>query len=223
MERTSTHNDFGLVVFGHELTAVGGRDASDHVTGNVLTLRQGKWIEEHPPLTQPRSSPTVVSTNNHLLAIGGRTGDSGCSSVELLHRGDQAWTSLTFLPTITALPSAILIGEYIYIMADREHSFFSSLTDVLANKNPLPSFTWQPLPPFPTASIFTPSSCSLGGQLVIVDSDGIIYQLLHGKWEKCGSLSSVYRDNCLLASPSPHTMVAVGAWYCGTVEMIGSL
>ena len=45
---------FGLVVFGNELTAVGGEDASGHDTDKVLTLRQGRWIEELPPLTQPR-------------------------------------------------------------------------------------------------------------------------------------------------------------------------
>ena len=209
--------NFGLAVFGSKLTAIGGKDASGHVTGKVLTLQQGKWIEELPPLLQPRSLPAVVSTDSHLLAIGGFTttsGGGGCNSVELLHRGDQAWTSLTSLPTPTDFPSATLIGEHIYIMTDREHGFLSSLADVLANKKPLPLLTWQPLPPFPrTVRSYTPSSCSLGGQLVIVDSDGTIYQSLHGKWEKCGHLSGECRGLCLLASPSPHTMVAVGGGY----------
>ena len=210
--------DFGLVVFGNKLTAVGGRDESGRVTGNVLTLRQGEWIEELPPLTQPRSSPAVVSTDSHILAIGGHT---GYNSVELLHRGDQAWTSLTSLPTTTTRPSAILIGEHIYIMANGKHSFFSSLTDILAN---LPALKWQSLPSLPPTVKYdpvTPSSCSLGGQLVIVDSDGTIYQLLHGKWEKCGHLSGTgrYRSFSILASPSTHTVVAVGGGRCDIVDV----
>ena len=203
--------DVRLVLFGNELTAIGGRDASGHVTGRVLTLRQGKWIEELPSLIQPRTNPAVVSTDSHLLSIGGFTGDDWCSSVELLHKGDQAWTSLAPLPTTTYFLSATLIGEHIYIMADSKHSFVCSLTDILANKNPLPPLIWRLLPPFPPTVKSTPSSCSLGGQLVIVASDGAIYHLLHGKWKKCGHLSGVYRDRCLLASPSPNTMVAVGA------------
>ena len=211
------HKNFGLAVFGNELTTVGGEDTSGHVTGNVLTFRQGMWIKELPPLTWPRSDPAVVSTDCHLLSIGGHTGGDGwCSSVELLHKEDRAWTSLTSLPTTTFYPSVTLIRKYIYIMAEWEQSFFSSISDILANKKPLPPLTWHPLPSFPpTVSpyIFTPSSCSLGGQLVIVVSDDTVYQLLHGKWEKCGHLSGVDRHRCILASPSPHTMVAVGASY----------
>ena len=203
--------NFALVVFGNELTAVGGEDASGCVTGKVLTLRQGKWIEELPPLIQLRSDSAVVSTDSHLFAIGGYTGNDWCSSVELLHRGDQAWTSLTSLPTTTTHPSATVIGENIYIMANWKNSFFSSLADILANKKSFPLLTWQPLPLF--KFINTPSSCSLEGQLVIVVSDGTIYQLLHGKWKECGHLSGEYRHFCLLASPSPRTMVAVGGGY----------
>ena len=140
--------------------------------------------------------------------------------MELLHRGDRAWTSLTSLPTTTARLSATLIGEHIYIMANKEHSFFISLADVLANKKSLPRLKYQPLPPFPpTVSIFAPSSCSLGGQLVIVATDGTIYQLLHGKWEECGHLSGGNRRLCLLASTS-NTMVAVGRYGYGDIDIV---
>ena len=207
-----SQRDFGLVFFGKELTAVGGRDASGRVTGKVFTLRQGKWIEQLPPLTQPCSNPAVVSTDCHLLAIGGHTGNSWCSSVQLLHRGDRTWTSLTSLPTTTVRPSATLIGEHVYIMADKKHSFFNSLANVLANRKPLPHLTWQHLPPFPpTVKYSAPSSCSLGGQLVIVADVGTIYQLLHGKWEECGHLSGELRSLCLLTSTDTNTMVAMGS------------
>ena len=205
--------NFGLVVFGNKLTAVGGENSGD-VTDKVLTLQQGKWIEELPPLAQACSDPAIVSTDSHLLTIGGYAENRWSSSVDLLCKGDRNWTSLSYLPTRTARPSATLIGKNIYIMANLEHSFFSSLADVLANKKPLPRLTWHSLLPFPPIAspcAFIPSSCSLGGQLVIVTSDGAIYQLLRGKWEKCGNLSGTDRHLCLLASPSSSTMVAVGA------------
>ena len=205
------HKDFGLVILGKELVAIGGV-SDDGVTGRVLTLRKKKWIQELPPLIQPRYDAAVVSTDSHLLTIGGKTSDSSrLSSVELLRRGDPAWTSLTSLPTATGEPSATLIGQSLYIFADNKNVYFSSLDGVLASKKPLTPLLWQRLPPFPPVRYpYTPSSCSLAGQLVIVDGDGAIYYLLQSSWKSCGQLSGGFRRYCLLATPSPDTMVAVG-------------
>ena len=204
-------SNFRLGVFGKELVAIGGR-CGDSVTGRVLTLRKQKWIQELPPLAQPRSDAAVVSADSHLLTIGGRTSDCRLSSVELLCRGDPAWTFLTSLPTNTDEPSATLIGELLYVIADNNNAYFCSLADILANKKPHPPIPWQLLPPFPSVIYsFTPSSCSLAGQLVIVDENGTIYYLIQSSWEKCGQLSGGYRGYCLLSTPSPDTMVAVGA------------
>ena len=212
---TCPQADFGLAEFNGEILAIGGR-SGDRVTGKVLTLREEDWREELPPLTQPRRFPAVVSTHNYLFAIGGYTsrGDT-CSSVELFHTGDAAWTSLTSLPT-PADPAVALIGDILYVMANKEHGYLCSLADILDNKKPRPPLTWKPLPPFPpvvSGYVFTPSSCSLGGQLVIVGGDGTIFQLLHGEWSECGHLTGGYRGYCLLSSPSPATMVAVGDWF----------
>ena len=148
------------------------------------------------------------------MSIGGFTSPNDkdpCSTVELFHTGDAAWTSLTSLPTPALYPSATLIGELIYVMADEEHGYICQLTDLLANKKPLPPLAWKSLPPLPrTMSI--PSSCILGGQLVVVGRDRTIWQLIDSSWSACGTLSGSYREFCLLTSPTPHTMVAVGAY-----------
>ena len=132
--------------------------------------------------------------------------------MELFHTGDLAWTSLTSLPTPAGDPSATLTGKLIYVMADWEHGYLCTIDDIVANKKPLPPLIWQFLPAFPPTLRFTPSSCSLGGQLVIVGWDRTIWQLLNnGSWSACGTVSGLYRALCLLTSPSPHTMVAMGA------------
>ena len=211
-----SQKDFALAVFNGEVLAIGGLSDDDHATNKVLTLQEENWREELPPLTQPRIDAAVVSTENFIISIGGFISSYGspCDSVELFHAGDPAWTSLASLPIAADLPSATLIGELIYIMADREHGYFCTLNNKMKS---LPPLTWQPLPPFPpkVTTTFTPSSCSLGGQLVIVASDGTIYQLLQGKWEECGHLSGEYRRHCLLVSPSTYTMVAMGAYSSG--------
>ena len=212
-------SDFGLVLFNGEVLAIGGRFDDGRVTGKVLTLREENWREELPPLTQPRTDPAVVSRDNFLMSIGGCTSPDDkdpCGSVELFHTGDPAWTSLTSLPTPAKYPSATLIGELIYVMADWEHGYICQLTDLLANKKPLPPLMWISLPLPRTVSPYPPSSCSLGGQLVIVGRDRKIWQLIDSSWSACGTLSGRYRHLCLLTSPTPHTMVAVGADYRGS-------
>ena len=204
--------DFGLIVFNNKVLAIGGQSDDGRVTGKILTLREEHWREELPPLTQPHHDLAVVSRDNFLVSIGGCTSsgyEDPCSSVELFHTGDPAWTSLTSLPTPAKYPSATLIGELIYVMADKEHGYNCQLTDLMANKKP-----WQPLPPFPHTVRHTPSSCSLGGQLVIVDSDETIWQLIYSRnssWSVCGTVSGVHRRLCVLASPTPHRMVTVGS------------
>ena len=204
----------GLVVFNRKILAIGGQFDDGRVTGKVFSLRKEYWRKELPPLTQPCHNPAIVCGDNFLVSIGGYTSSgygNPCSSVELFHTGDSAWTFLTSLPTPAEDPSATLIGEFLYVMANGKHGYICQLTDLLANKKPLPPLTWQPLPPFPPTVSDTPSSCSLGGQLVIVGGDRTIWQLIGSSWSACGTVSGRYRGLCLLASPSQHTMVAVGA------------
>ena len=194
--------NIGIATFQNEVIAVGGQ-SDDGFTGKVLTLQEDSWKEILPPLTQPRSDAAVVSTNDCLLSIGGWNGNS-CSSVEVLHTGDQAWTSLTSLPTPSGRPSATLTGELICVMADKEHGYFCSLTDLLAHR------TWQSLPCLPSKVNITPTLCCLEGQLVTVDAEGTVFQQLGGQWMECGQVSTTYRPHCLLVAPSPDTMVLVG-------------
>ena len=131
--------------------------------------------------------------------------------MELLHRGDLVWTSLTSLPTVTHSPSATLIGQCIYVMADREYGYVCSLTHVLTSKTQAHLLSWEFLPPFNGMSYKnTPSICSLQEQLIVVDETGRILQFLKGKWAVRGRLSGNDRTYCLIATPSPNKMLAVG-------------
>ena len=207
----------GLTLFFFRtLVAVGGL-LGDKVTGKVLTLRiqSGEWREELPPLAHPRYSPAVVSMERYLVVIGGNSvSGNGCCSVELLHSGDPTWTSLASLSMPTFYPSATLIEKHLFVIANKDSGYFCSLTDLPTNKELLPRLTWQSLPRFPsTVRHFTPSSCSLGGQLIIVDDSGRMFQLQGMNWKACGTLSGGKRALCLLASLSPNSMAAIGSTF----------
>ena len=179
----------------------------------MLTLRRGKWIEELPPLMYHRSNPAVVSVGNDcLLCIGGKLSANHTSSVELLY-GD-VWVPLTALPVPTYYPSATLMGENLYVMADYTHGYFCSIahlqTDNTANSSLTP-LQWIALPPPPVGS--TPAITSLRNRLTIIDSSAIfVLAEGGGEWVKCGRLSGSERSLSLVASVSASTMVVVGGF-----------
>ena len=57
------YSDCGLVIIDSALTAVGGHDGSRY-TNKLVPLRQGRWVEEYPPMNTVRSHPAVVNTSD---------------------------------------------------------------------------------------------------------------------------------------------------------------
>ena len=73
--------DSALVIVDSELTTVGGESGSD----KLFTLRQGKWVEEYPPMKTPRSDHAAVSTpdGDYIIVIGGSSGFGLTAKIEL--------------------------------------------------------------------------------------------------------------------------------------------
>ena len=214
------YQDSGLVIIDKELTAhaVGGYD--QFRTNKLLTLRQGKWIEEYPPMKSARSSPAVVCTSDgeYLIVIGGYVGGGRWTSVvELFQVKSRSWHKLTDLPIHLEFPSATICGFLVHVIGDDDKGYTFSLQVPPSSDKLIPlqiPTIIQPLPPLPVTHSTAATLC---GQLVLIGGEGSlsevnsIYQLVDGQWGEIGSMANG-RSYCLVASPSPDVIIIVGGW-----------
>ena len=224
------HYDSALVIIDNELTAVGG-SSGEYRTKKLVTLRQGRWVEEYPPLGRGRSRAACVGISNayhmNVIVIGGygggyREGGYGeggwTTAVELLNTHSRRWSTLTSLPKPLPRPSAVVCGDLLYVIGENcVYSYLlSALPDSATSDKSLQSPIWKPLPDLP---LHDSTPAILAGQLVCVGGrrgggyvspqDDSIHQLVDGQWERIGTRSSS-REECLVVTPSPDRMLVVG-------------
>ena len=215
------HSSSALVIIDNELTAVGGYRGGNS-TNKLFTLRQGRWVEEYPPMSIARSRAACVGISNdhhmYIMVIGGQDVFCWTTPVELLNTHSRRWSTLTSLPMPLPFPSAVVCGDLVYVFG--ENYAYSYLLSALPDSTkPDKSFQppiWTPLPHLP---LYDSTPAILAGQLVRVGGrqgegwmsprDDSIHQLVDGQWVKIGSLSSA-RDHCLVVTPSPDKMLVVG-------------
>ena len=214
--RPCPYRNSGLVVIDNELTTVGG--LCRFVTKKLLTLQKRKWVEEYPPMITARSSPAVVCTSNeqYLVVIGG-LGRRGCwtTAVEVLQVKTRLWNRLNDLPQPLCYPSAIICGNHLHAIGDCTDGYSCSLEAILSRASRPPVerlISWKSLPPIP---VEVATAATLSGQLVIIGGVqngsliSSIFQLLDKQWVKIGCMARS-RSWCLVASPSPDKIIAVG-------------
>ena len=214
----------GLAMVAGELTAMGGYDGP-HFTNKLVTLRQGKWVEEYPPMVTVRSSPAVVSTSDgaNVIVIGGGQGTyNGCfqwtTSVELFRVESRSWGKLTDVPQPLHRPSATITGHQLSVIGTGTNGYSCSIQSLPSSHQPIASQTspqtlhWKFLPPLPVRESTVATLC---GQFIVVGGwrgqspVNSIHQLMDGKWVVIGSMASG-RWYCLVASPSPGRIVIAG-------------
>ena len=215
------HSNSALVIIDNELTAVGGSSGRNS-TNKLVTLRQGRWVEEYPPISTALSSVACVGTSNvhhiNVIVIGGYGEGGWTTAVQLLNTHNRRWSTLTSLPKPLTLPSAVVCGDLLYVIGGNcVYSYLlSAIPDNTIPDKSLQSPIWKPLPDLPLNDS-TPAI--LAGQLVCVGGrrggglrsprDDSIQQLVDGQWVNIGSLSST-RDRCLVFTPSPDSILVVG-------------
>ena len=219
------HDDSTLVIIDNELTAVGGYSGSNP-TNKLFTLRQGRWVEEYPPMSIARRTAACVGISNdhhmYIMVIGGDGVGGRTTAVELLNTHSRRWSTLTSLPEPLPSPSAVVCGDLVYVIGGNcVYSYLlSALPDSTRPDKSLQPPIWTPLPHLP---LYDSTPAILAGQLVCVvgrqgemwgsPRDDSIHQLVDGQWVKIGSLSSARpRDFCLVVSPSPDRMLVVGGY-----------
>ena len=215
------HSSSALVIIDNELTAVGGCSGRNR-TNKLVTLRQGRWVEEYPPMGRGRSRAACVGISNvhhlNIIVIGGDGGGGWTTAVELFNNHSRRWSTLRSLPTPLNRPSAVVCDDLLYVVG--ENCVYSYLLSALPDSTrpvlSLQSSKWKPLPDLP---LHNSTPAILTGQLVCVGGrrgrglgsprDDSVHQLVDGQWVKIGSLSST-REICLVVTPSPDRMLLVG-------------
>ena len=217
------HSNSALVIIDNELTAVGG-SSGGYRTNKLVTLRQGRWVEEYPPMGRGRSRAACVGISNvhhmNVIVIGGY-GDCGwTTAVEVLNTHSWRWSKLTRLPKPLPLPSAVVCGDLLYVIGEKcVYSYLlSALPDSTRPDKSPQSPIWKPLPDIPlhdsTPAIFAGQLVCVGGRRgggYVSQRDDSIHQLVDGQWENIGTISSG-RQLCLVVTPSPERMLVVGGY-----------
>ena len=211
------YKESGLAIIDSELTTVGGLVGAGH-TNKLFTLRQGKWVEEYPPMNTARYSPAVVSTSDgdYHIAIGGSVSDDDeTATVELFQVKSRRWYKLTDLPQPLPDPSATIYGDQLHVIGHDDNGYSCSLQSLSSNDRPITSpltLSWKPLPPLPMGYLTVATLC---GQLVLIGGEqggssvNSIHQLVEGQWVEIGSMTSG-RYWCLAVSLSPDRILIVG-------------
>ena len=116
---TSQH---GLTVLNNELIAIGGK-VGIQITNIAHTFRDGKWVQDLPPMPTPRCLLSAMSHDNRLIiAAGGiaqvnRTGKTmNSDAVEVYIDESRTWFSTNPLPFPVSAFSMCIVGDICYIL-----------------------------------------------------------------------------------------------------------
>ena len=150
------------VIINGELTTVGGE--SFRTTNKLLTLRQGEWVEEYPPMNTARTRPAVVNVSDYIFAIAGGI-VIGNTTVELLEVNTRKWYGLTSLPQSLSHPSATVCGNQVHVIGANDKGYSCSLQALTLSYKPIPSqsatdlISWTSLPQLPVRESMAATLC----------------------------------------------------------------
>jgi len=222
---------FSLAVVNGLLTAIGGGTPNDKVTNSLLSLTDGKWTEQFPPMLTKRWMTAVVCSGRSLVVAGGSTGYRKLRTVEVMDIDTLLWSTASSLPHPLSQASVTLCGDQVYMLGgfglDKKLSksvFTCPLSALLQSCQPQSLQTqlfarrpkvWHQLIDIPV----TLSTCaSLRGQLLAVggmDSDQKATTVIHtyntttNCWKVIHHMTTP-RLQCLVAVLPHNELMVVG-------------
>lgn len=212
------HSDPGLVIINDLLTAVGGREGS-RKTNKLVTWKDGKWVEEFPPMNTARFEHAVVCDGRYVIAAGG--GDDE-TSVELFTISSNTWSPLTSLPQPAVLTTLTLCGHSLYHMHHGGQAYSMDLSDLTTGASSQLSHSqsrWLPFSQkapvqFATLATVNDTVLAVGGARGFTPTNDV-HAAHNGEWVKIGHMRSTRLCSIVAVLPG-YSIVVVGGYSAGT-------
>ena len=171
-------HDYALTVYRSKMVLIGGT-LMGFLISSVWTLnsKTNKW-ENLPPMLTSRSSVVAVGYGDHLVAAGGKCGDTICCDVEVFNGSD--WKKVKQLPDdlkqLKGLTSVLHTDKRWYIMeadsSDREKEFratYSAPIEEVISDSPTCVWKKHSKESSPPSGKLPP--VSFNGQLIVVGNN----------------------------------------------------
>ena len=138
------------VTYHDEVVVIGGwtpanGNLSGQVSGKVLALRGGAWVEL-PPLSHPRVAEAAAVVGDKIVVVGGQADNQLVAPTEVFD--GTRWTDAAAIPTPREHLSATTDGTYVYAVGGRNLSSDKN-TAAFERFDPATG-AWQTLPNMPT-------------------------------------------------------------------------
>ena len=219
---------FGIAVINGLLTAIGGKQKDDKVTGILLSLtgegRSKQWSEKFKPMPTERLFPGILLYQKLLIIAGGTSsgldGDS-LSTVEVMDTETLHWTKTKSLPHPFIDAWLTVCGDKVYMLGGNivktpsNSAVTCSLNDLRDR-----SGKWDTMP-FVHVPVYNATCATVDGQLLAVggkqsldedtkNSSAIYaYNPTENSWSiKCHMKTA--RSFCLVAALPDNKLMVVG-------------
>ena len=226
------YTDFSLAVVNEKLTTVGGFQGwwVNEPTNALLTLtdNEDRWEKYFPPMPTKRHSPSAVSSERHLIVIGGMIYQQSLRTIEVMDADTLQWFTADRLSRPLSGTSVTLCRDMLYLTGGGNHPSDDCLVELRVSDlirscqtdsqaGSTVRTVWQRI----THTQVSQSTCaSLCGQLVTVggkdsdNSDSPIVQSYNpktGSWQVLSVLSVARARPLVVTLPDDRLMVVGGA------------
>ncbi|MCW4352975.1 protein kinase [Hoyosella sp. YIM 151337] len=135
------------VVYNGDLVVIGGwLDDGSSVTGQALTLREGRRWVELPPLNHPRAAAAAAVADGKIVVFGGQANGELVTETEVFDGNE--WSTAAPIPVPREHLGAATDGTYVYAVGGRQLSVDAN-TAAFERYDPAAD-TWTQLPDLPT-------------------------------------------------------------------------
>ena len=215
-----------LQILNDKLTVIGGLDnVTEEFTNKVSTFNNNSknWCSEFPNMIMPRSTPGVVTHEDHVIVLGGGLGGSDDIEVLNLTQPYKWMKSNIKLPQPMWEISITISHDQLYIVGystsgGRYSTAYQIPVASIITSIPQPltsgqSVDWNKLlnaPHYHTALLphsYPPVIIGGGDIQGVPTSDVVILDIMKNKWNRLASLSTA--RSCVAVVPISHESILV--------------
>ena len=232
-----------LAVINGQLTGIGGCENAfkkNTYTNKLLSLHQRlfrrSWSAVFPPMPTKRHSTTAITSKEHLIVVGGATGQNlAVDTVEVMNTRTQVWSTVASLPHPYNFPSSTICGDHLYMLGgwndnDKTKSVLTcSLTELLqSSSSSSSSSVWHRIA---DAAAYRSTCAAVNGELLAVggcDENSKATSAIHkynpttNSWDLINNMPTARYDCLVVVLPTNEVMVVGGCsagHFCNNIEI----